>query len=85
VNDPSISKHLLQQSAARPADPPRPGEALFRYLWQGRFGQMLIEVDEGRAYVNGQFVEPAVSPAVSPDGTAAAAPTVPLPGRAAAT
>ena len=30
-----------------------------RYVWQSRFGFILIEVKEDRAYVNGHLVEPA--------------------------
>jgi hypothetical protein len=38
---------------------------VLRYLWEGAFGSMLIEVKGGRAYVNGQLVEPA-EPAAPP-------------------
>ena len=34
-------------------------EGVLRYLWEGRFGPMLIEVRDGLAFVNGQAVEPA--------------------------
>lgn len=34
-------------------------EGVLRYVWEGKFGSMLIEVREGQAYVNGQVVEPA--------------------------
>lgn len=33
-------------------------EGVLRYLWEGRWGTMLIEVKEGQSYVNGQAVEP---------------------------
>lgn len=33
-------------------------EAVLRYVWQSRWGDVLIEVRNGRAYVNGQVVEP---------------------------
>jgi hypothetical protein len=29
-----------------------------RYVWESRFGQILIEVTDGQAFVNGQPVEP---------------------------
>ena len=31
---------------------------VLRYVWESRFGDILIEVRDGRAYVNGQAVEP---------------------------
>jgi len=40
-------------------DLPLAAEGVLRYVWEGRFGPMLIEVREGRAYVNGQVVETA--------------------------
>lgn len=39
--------------AARPA-----AVGGFRYLWQGKFGSMIIEVIDGLIYVNGDPVEP---------------------------
>ena len=32
-------------------------EGVQRYVWEGRFGSMLIEVVDGAAYVNGDRVE----------------------------
>ena len=32
-------------------------EGVQRYVWEGRFGAMLIEVVDGTAYVNGERVE----------------------------
>ena len=34
-------------------------EGVQRYVWEGRFGAMLIEVRAGQVYVNGGLVEPA--------------------------
>jgi hypothetical protein len=39
---------------------PLASEGVQRWVWQGRFGAMLIEVVEGVVYVNGQRVEPHV-------------------------
>jgi hypothetical protein len=33
-------------------------EGVLRYLWESRWGPVLIEVKDGRAFVNGQTVEP---------------------------
>jgi hypothetical protein len=38
---------------------PLAAEGVERYVWQSRFGPMLIEVKEGRAFVNGLAGEPA--------------------------
>ncbi len=48
--------------AAEDAQPSLPlaSEGVQRWVWQGRFGAMLIEVVEGVVYVNGQRVEPHV-------------------------
>ncbi len=45
---------------AGPLDAAQPVAAAgFRYVWQGKFGSMTIEVAGGQAYVNGEVVEPA--------------------------
>ncbi|WP_284617159.1 hypothetical protein [Aquabacterium humicola] len=53
---------LLPQILLRPADRepelPLSTEGVQCYVWQSRFGEMLIEVHDGAAYVNGQRVEP---------------------------
>jgi hypothetical protein len=36
---------------------PLPAQGVQRYVWDSRFGAMLIEVKDGEAYVNGQRVE----------------------------
>lgn len=38
---------------------PLVAEGVLRYVWDSRFGAMLVEVNEGRAYVNGPAVESA--------------------------
>ena len=37
---------------------PLAAEGVLRWLWQGRYGSMLIEVVGEEVYVNGQRVEP---------------------------
>ena len=34
-------------------------EGVLRYVWEGRFGSMLIEVVGDKIFVNGELVEPA--------------------------
>jgi len=44
----------------RASEPELPlvSEGIQRYVWEGAFGAMLIEVRDGAAFVNGQRVEP---------------------------
>jgi hypothetical protein len=46
-----------------PQEPQLPlaSEGVQRYVWEGRFGPMLIEVRGGEVFVNGQRVEPHVA------------------------
>lgn len=41
------------------AELPLAAEGVLRYVWESRFGSMLIEVKEGRVFVNGGLVEAA--------------------------
>jgi hypothetical protein len=41
------------------ADLPLAAEGVLRYVWQHRFGSMLVEVRDGHAFVNGALVEAA--------------------------
>jgi hypothetical protein len=36
-------------------------EGVLRYVWENRFGEMLIEVVDGIVFVNGDRVEPAMA------------------------
>jgi len=40
---------------------PLAAEGVLRYVWNNRWGSMLIEVREGRVFVNGGLVERAES------------------------
>ena len=42
-------------------------EGVMRYVWNGRFSAMLIEVRDGVAYVNGHRVEPISHASATPD------------------
>jgi hypothetical protein len=46
---------LLEESPQSPL--PLATEGVERYVWESRFGAMLIEVVDGVAFVNGQRVE----------------------------
>ena len=50
---------LLRPAPADQAALPLSTEDVLRYVWESRWGEMLIEVSDSVAYVNGQRVEPA--------------------------
>ncbi len=58
MNAPPLAEVLLGVDTS--VEPPLPleTEGVLRYVWQGRFGAMLIEVKDGVSYVNGKPVEP---------------------------
>lgn len=62
----------LPERLLLPADPQEPlplaTEGVYRVVWQSRFGPILIEVEEGVVYVNGDRVEQA--PAAAAPGAA---------------
>ena len=39
---------------------PLAAEGVLRYVWENRWGSMLIEVREGRVFVNGSVVTPLI-------------------------
>ena len=59
VNAALLPEILARREASPQADLPRTAEDVLRYVWESKFGDMLIEVKDGRSFVNGQSVEPA--------------------------
>ena len=59
MNAPLLPEILVRRELSMQADLLLASEGVLRYLWEGRFGPMLIEVRDGLAFVNGQAVEPA--------------------------
>ena len=53
-----LSEVLLRKRPSTQGDVPLAANGVLRYVWESRFGPMLIEVRESKAYVNGQVVEP---------------------------
>ena len=43
------------------ADLPLATEGVLRYVWESRYGEMLIEVVDGIVYVNGDRIESAMA------------------------
>ena len=58
VNAALLSEVLLRQQPSMQGDLPLAANGVLRYVWESRFGPMLIEVRDSKAYVNGQVVEP---------------------------
>ncbi len=59
MNAPLNTEVLLRPDRAQQSELQRATEGVQRYVWEGRFGTMLIEVREGMVYVNGGLVESA--------------------------
>ena len=58
------SEVSIHRAETPQVDLPLATEGVLRYVWESQFGSMLIEVKDGKSYVNGQLVEPAQSQAV---------------------
>lgn len=63
MNAPLLTEILTRRGETPQADLPLAAEGVLRYVWESRYGPMLIEVRDGRSFVNGQAVEPAEPPA----------------------
>ena len=59
MNAPILPEVLARRDASSQADLPLASEGVLRYVWESRFGSILIEVKGNRTYVNGQPVVPA--------------------------
>ncbi|HEY9065095.1 MAG TPA: hypothetical protein VIO33_08940 [Burkholderiaceae bacterium] len=57
MNAPLHPEVLRLREASPQAALPLATEGVQRYVWEGRFGAMLIEVLDGIVYVNGERVE----------------------------
>jgi len=68
VDAPLLPEVLARREASPQADLPLSTEGVLRYVWEGKFGPMLIGVRQGRAYVNGQAVESEEPAARGPAG-----------------
>jgi hypothetical protein len=57
MNAPALPEVLQPRENSSQEAIPFETEGVQRYVWEGRFGSMLIEVVDGAAYVNGDRVE----------------------------
>lgn len=64
MNAPLLPEVLTRFDPSPQVELPLAAEGVLRYVWESRFGSMLIEVRAGRVYVNGQLVVP-VEPCAS--------------------
>ena len=59
MNATPLPEILSRRDPAPQGDLPLAAEGVLRYIWESKFGPMLIEVTQGQVYVNGQPVAPA--------------------------
>ena len=67
MNAPLLPEILLAADPGRAPMLPLVTEGVQRYVWESRFGTMLIEARDGAVYVNGLRVEPFVPAAPKPE------------------
>jgi hypothetical protein len=61
MNAPLIPEVLRRRDETPQADLPLATEGVVRYVWENKFGEMLIEVVDGVVYVNGDRIEPSMA------------------------
>lgn len=57
MNKKPSTEILLRATDEAQSELPLVVEGVQRYVWEGKFGSMLIEVEDDRVFVNGQRVE----------------------------
>tara|TARA_B100001105_G_scaffold193316_2_gene157369 strand:+ start:2240 stop:2455 length:216 start_codon:yes stop_codon:yes gene_type:complete len=57
MNAPLLPEVLTRLEPSPQAELQLAAEGVLRYVWESKFGPMLIEVRNGYTYVNGQLVE----------------------------
>jgi len=57
VNVPLYPERLLLADPSNQAPLALSTQGIQRYVWESRFGAMLIEVIDGQSFVNGELVE----------------------------
>lgn len=62
MNAPLWPEVLLPPADAAQRPLPLAAEGVQRYVWESRYGSILVEVVGDRTFVNGQWVEPAQPP-----------------------
>ncbi len=57
MNKKPTTEILLRATDDAQSELPLVVEGVQRYVWEGKFGSMLIEIEDDRVFVNGQQVE----------------------------
>lgn len=65
MTDSLLPQILLRPDVPAQADLDLATDGVLRYVWRSDFGEMLIEVVDGVAYVNGECVK---APSLAPRG-----------------
>ena len=70
MNAPLLPEVLALRDPSTQKPLPLATEGVQRYVWESRFGAILVEVRDGETFVNGAWVQPAERSAEStlPDG-----------------
>lgn len=58
MNAPLLAEKRLRLDEPSQVPLPLATQGVLRYVWESRFGEILIEVAGDRTFVNGQLVEP---------------------------
>lgn len=58
MNAPLLPEILRREKPSDQVEIPLSADGVQRFVWEGRWGAMLIEVVGDRVSVNGQYVEP---------------------------
>jgi hypothetical protein len=79
VNAPMLAEVLVRRGPGPQADLPLCADGVLRYVWESRFGPMLIEVEGDRVFVNGARVDIVAREAGQPAREPLGAPPVAAP------
>ena len=60
MNVPLLPEILALRAETPQTELPLAAEGVLRYVWNNRWGSMLIEVKDGQAFVNGCVVTPLI-------------------------
>lgn len=78
MSAPPVPDKLLLQADSPQTPLPLASEGVMRWIWEGQYGPMLIEVIGEHVFVNGQRVVPHDRPVIPPPASGAL-PAMPAP------
>ncbi len=56
-----LHPEVIRRVETAQSDLPLATEGVARYVWESKFGEMMVEVADGVVFVNGDRVEPAMA------------------------